>query len=555
MSERLFTLRQPLLRHWEAALGVLPVGHLLPEDSWARRHRGIVVLLWVHAGGLAVFALLTGHSLPYALGHGAIIAGAALLASWHRPSRRERAVIASFGLVTASALIVHMWDGTTEGHFHFFFVVGVLMLYQDWAPFLVALVYVLVHHGLVGLAQPQAVYDNPSAWEHPWRWATIHAGFVLATAAANIVAWRASEQLLARNRLERQYRALFEMSVIGIVTGQGDRVREANDAFLARTGYRRPDVAAGELRWSALTAPEHRARGEEVERAVRALGGGEPHDEELLRADGSRMPALVSLATIEDHPWRWVRFVLDRTEQKRAEGEHQQLVLRMLDTEASERTRIAHELHDDSIQVMTAAVMRLDMSLRRLGAGGDVERVAATLGQTLDALRAALDRTRYLTFELHPPLLHERGVGAAVIDLADEVSKDTGLRFELDVEGIGRYPRATEELLYRTVLECVANVRKHARAQTVSITLAEREGLVCGELRDDGRGFDVERALDRTARRRHLGMASMVERVRLAGGTVEIDSAQGEGTVVRFTVPDLIDVVWAGDGAVAAAAR
>jgi signal transduction histidine kinase len=135
------------------------------------------------------------------------------------------------------------------------------------------------------------------------------------------------------------------------------------------------------------------------------------------------------------------------------------------------------------------------------------------------------------------------------------VSKDTGLRFDLDVEGIGRYRRATEELLYRTVLECVANVRKHARAETVSITLAQREGLVCGELRDDGRGFDVERALDRTARRRHLGMASMVERVRLAGGTVEIDSAPGEGTAVRFTVPDLIDVVWAGDAAVAAAAR
>ena len=175
---------------------MLPRGRLLPDPLWFRRHRWIVWLLGAHAVGLTAFALLRGFSLPHSLVEGSMVAGAALAAASPRLSRSLRSVAASLGLVTASALVVHISGGAIEAHFHFFFVLGVLTLYQDWLPFLLAIAYVVLHHGILGAIDPTSVYNHPNAIAHPWRWALIHAGFVVATSVANIVSWRVNEQLL-----------------------------------------------------------------------------------------------------------------------------------------------------------------------------------------------------------------------------------------------------------------------------------------------------------------------------------------------------------------------
>ena len=88
-----------------------------------------------------------------------------------------------------------------EAHFHFFVMIGMLTLYQDWMPFSVAIGYVVVHHGLAGVLVPASVYSHPAAIAHPWRWALIHGVFVLAASAAHIVAWRTNENQLLRDPL------------------------------------------------------------------------------------------------------------------------------------------------------------------------------------------------------------------------------------------------------------------------------------------------------------------------------------------------------------------
>ena len=88
----------------------------------------------------------------------------------------QRVVAASFGLITCSAILVHLWTGYIEAHFHFFVMVGVLTLYQAWVPFLVAIAYVVLHHGLVGVLAPASVYNHPGAVAQPWKWALIHGG-------------------------------------------------------------------------------------------------------------------------------------------------------------------------------------------------------------------------------------------------------------------------------------------------------------------------------------------------------------------------------------------
>jgi diguanylate cyclase (GGDEF)-like protein len=187
---------------WAALMQWLPQGQLLPEHIWRRRHQGIVALLWMHVPALFLFGMLVGgQSVAHVLGDISLIAVCGIGASVEKFGIKARVIAASFGLVTCSAVLVDLWHGTTEAHFHFFVMIGVLTLYQDWTPFLVAIGYVIVHHGLAGVLSPSSVYQDPQAREHPWVWAGIHGGFVLAASVAHIVAWRTNENQLLRDPL------------------------------------------------------------------------------------------------------------------------------------------------------------------------------------------------------------------------------------------------------------------------------------------------------------------------------------------------------------------
>jgi diguanylate cyclase len=185
------------LKHW------LPKGQLLPEHVLRRRHHSICVLLWLHIPALFAFGMLVGqHSIVHVAGDCGLVALCGVGASSERFRLKARVIAASFGLITASAVLVDLWGGVTEAHFHFFVMIGVLTLYQDWTPFLVAIAYVVIHHGLGGVLDPAAVYgDNPQAVRHPWVWALIHGGFVLAASVAHVVAWRTNENQLLRDPL------------------------------------------------------------------------------------------------------------------------------------------------------------------------------------------------------------------------------------------------------------------------------------------------------------------------------------------------------------------
>ena len=205
----------PALGSYRGALraitNLLPEGRSLPEEVWQGRHRAILAVLWLHALGLTVYGLVTGQGLTHSLAEGAVVAFCAALATVLKGSREIRAVIATFGLITSSALLVHLSGGIIEMHFHFFVMVAVITLYQSWSPFLVAIGYVALHHGVMGTLVPTAVYNHPDAWANPWKWAVIHAVFVLGASAAAMANWRLSET--ARNQtLRAQVEAAHEQA-------------------------------------------------------------------------------------------------------------------------------------------------------------------------------------------------------------------------------------------------------------------------------------------------------------------------------------------------------
>jgi diguanylate cyclase (GGDEF)-like protein len=181
-------------RAGRAGRRLLPTGQLLTPEVWARRHQGIVWLLWAHVAGIAVFAVARGNGPAHGATEASLVAVFALAASHPVLGRRARASAAVLGLTTASAVIVHLSGGVVEAHFHFFVMIGVITLYQDWLPFGLALGYVVVHHTVLGTLAPAEVFNHPAAQHAPWRWALIHGAFVLAASVAYLVNWRLSER-------------------------------------------------------------------------------------------------------------------------------------------------------------------------------------------------------------------------------------------------------------------------------------------------------------------------------------------------------------------------
>jgi diguanylate cyclase (GGDEF)-like protein len=215
---------------------LLPRGGSLPLEEWRRRHAGIMLLRWVNVLVVPIFGILGGRtSLVHNLDSGIALGVLAALGAAPRLSRELRMAAASLGLLSAAALLLHAAGGLLEMHFYFFVLIIVLTLYEDWMPFLLALVFVLLHHGVLGTLEPRSVFDRPEEWAHPWTWASIHAAYVAAAGAAALVAWRLNEDVRAQMR--SAHRQLEIASETDSLTGLGNRRKLMADLEeIARSG-------------------------------------------------------------------------------------------------------------------------------------------------------------------------------------------------------------------------------------------------------------------------------------------------------------------------------
>jgi diguanylate cyclase (GGDEF)-like protein len=195
-------------------------------------------LVWAHAGALLAWGLVAGHPVWHAALDAGPIAACAVIAARRRVSRRNRAVAVCVGLLTSSAVVVHLMNGAVEGHFHFFVMVSVLALYEDWFPYLLAFAFVLGHHGLMGAVDPASVFNHPDAIAHPWRWAGIHALFIAALGIVNVVHWRLNEDARADALHSRErFRHAFDDAPIGMaLTNLDGIVQRANAVLCERVG-------------------------------------------------------------------------------------------------------------------------------------------------------------------------------------------------------------------------------------------------------------------------------------------------------------------------------
>lgn len=184
------------------ATRLVPSGRRLREEVWQRRHAAIVRLAAACALGLVVLAWVWGYGQPAAVAVLVAVAGPLAFAVPPGLSRVVRAGATTCSLMAASIALVHLWGGVTEAHFIFFVMVGVVSLYQDWAPFGIAVLVVAAHHGVVGTLYPHEVFGHEGhADANPWFWAGIHAAFVLAASLAHLSSWRLNEDQILSDPL------------------------------------------------------------------------------------------------------------------------------------------------------------------------------------------------------------------------------------------------------------------------------------------------------------------------------------------------------------------
>jgi diguanylate cyclase (GGDEF)-like protein/PAS domain S-box-containing protein len=267
-------------------IALLPHGRSLPEADWARRHRGMVWLVWLNAVGLLVFALARGNSIGHSLFEITPITACAIAAGIPRLGRRVRTGVVAIGLLTSSSVLVHLWDGQTEAHFYFFVMVTVLSIYEEWFPYLLGVAYVLLHHGIAGVLDPTSVYNHPGAWANPWEWAGIHALFIAALGFANIATWRMNEDLRAQNARayrdtlasEERFRSAFDDAPIGMaLVNAAGAIRRANRRLTDLTGHpgdQLLEMSLDDLADSGEPWRPTRVDGEEERRFKRADGTG-----------------------------------------------------------------------------------------------------------------------------------------------------------------------------------------------------------------------------------------------------------------------------------------
>jgi len=206
---------------------LFPDGGSLPEEIWQKRYSFLLSLTWLHAAVIAVVGPLLGYSWEISLGalvrdgtvlhtafEGFVVAFFAALGTIRRLGRSFQAVAVAVGLMTASATFVHLSGRYIEFHFHFFVMLTFLALLQDWVPYIVAVDYVVILHGLVGALWPEEVFNHAAAINAPWTWAGIHAFFILWSSVGSIIAWRFNEKSQAK--IKKQAAELEEVNKLQV---------------------------------------------------------------------------------------------------------------------------------------------------------------------------------------------------------------------------------------------------------------------------------------------------------------------------------------------------
>jgi PAS domain S-box-containing protein len=263
------------------------------------------------------------------------------------------------------------------------------------------------------------------------------------------------------------------------------------------------------------------------------------------RRDGTEFPAELRVSPLDEEQGSFVVAVHDLTEQLRHERvleesfqflrsidrDHQLLLTHLVRAQEEERKRISAGIHDDSLQAITAASLRVQQLRRRLADPGDV----AVLDKLEETIQLSISRLRHLIFDLRPPDSDQAGLAGALNTYLEQLRRTAPVEFRVESRMTSELPPDSQVIAYRIAQEALTNIWRHAEAHTVDVQLTSLDGGCLVVIEDDGKGYDP---LEAESKPGHLGLSLMQERAQIAGGWCRIESTPGSGTTVQFWVPE-----------------
>jgi PAS domain S-box-containing protein len=327
----------------------------------------------------------------------------------------------------------------------------------------------------------------------------------------------------ALRQSEALYRTVVEQAEenIFLVDAKSRRVLDANDALLRSLGY--TDDELKEMTLYDIVAHSQESVDLNIGRIMveghRSLG-----ERQYRRKDGSLAEVEVNVSAVPYNGEKVMCVVAhDVTERKRAE--------RMLEEiREAERNRLARELHDSTLQDIVYALQ--EVQVMQVVSGDDLN---PALEDTAEALKRSVEGLRGAIFELRLKESLDRSLVSSLENLVDLNRRMARGRYELELlvedDFPSRLPNRAGQELTRLVQEALTNVRRHAKANHVRVELGLDGQFAYVEVSDDGCGFDSERATI------GMGRQSMRHRALELGGEFSVESAPGEGTRVRFSIP------------------
>jgi two-component system NarL family sensor kinase len=333
---------------------------------------------------------------------------------------------------------------------------------------------------------------------------------------------------------ETQLRALFDSSLDGIVVlDDNRRIVDANPSALALFGIAKDTL--GEYTLDNFIAPVSK---EKFLREWPSLKAESEHwgELELIRADGSmRLAQFSSRANFV--PGRHLANFRDITRRREAEESLSALSQRLLQAQDEERRRIARELHDSTGQCLAA--VRMNLQILKGEEGRLSENAQKSLEDAFKTSSQCAADVRTLSYLLHPPLLDELGLVAALGWYTSGFSERSGVRVTLDVSPRDlQLPQDVGTALYRIVQECLTNIHRHSHSPTAQIRLSLESRQIVLNVSDQGRGLPAEKReiLEEGVKGLGVGIGGMRERVKQLGGTLKI-MPENPGTTVIVTLP------------------
>lgn len=343
--------------------------------------------------------------------------------------------------------------------------------------------------------------------------------------------------ITALKRMEEELRKLsravhYSSAAIFIYNAQG-KIEYVNPRFSELTGY-----GASEILGEPVSSLGENTV-EVNERIWRAISAGRRWQGEILNRKQSGEPywALASIAPIKDREGDITHFVEihdDITERKQMEAELAEMQHRLAEAREAERLHLARELHDGPVQDLHALDLRLSS-----GEESFDSQAGPAVAEVQDTVEDVARTLRVICGELRPPALAPFGLSVAVRSHAETFMQEhPELEIGLDLTSDGQaLPEEMRLALFRVYQQALDNVVQHAEASHVLVRFQMDDEQVRLAIEDDGRGFEVPHRWIYLARRGHLGLLGAVERAEAIGGRLDVESAPGQGTVVRVIAP------------------